>query len=373
MIEALATQHQVTVLAPVASQGAESQAREGLEGVYFEGYRLAGPLRRGAAILAGALRGWPIQMAFHHHRDLGRALRRLAPRHDLVILQLSRLASHLSDLGETPIVVDFIDCLSLNAARRGRFDRWWLWPALAWESWRLRVWEGRLLERSAAALVVCERDRAAIAAAGDPSVPASRLRVVPIAEEASPRLPARFAEGGAPSVIFTGNLGYFPNRDAAAWLLREVWPLLRERRPEVRLRIAGARPARQLRRWAARVGVSLDVDPPDLKQLIAGATVALAPLRAGSGLAIKVLEAWSMGVPLVASPWTAAGITAEAGEEFLIADSPARWVAAIERLLDEPHTRDRLVAAGRRRLATHYSRESVQDGFLAVVEVATRP
>ncbi len=377
MIEALSPHHQVTVLAPAAPDEAEARAGEGLKEVRFAAYRPAGAISRGGSVLAGVLRGRPAQVSLHRHRALRRELRRLAPQHDLVIVQLSRLAGHLPDLGDTPVLVDFIDSLSLNAARRGRFDHFWWRPLLGWESWRLRVWEGRLLDHCRAALVVCERDRAVIAAAGAASTAAStatgaasRLHVVPIAQEVVVHDDPSAAEEGVPTLVFTGNLGYFPNRDAAAWLLRNVWPRLRARRPEVRLRIAGARPGWQLRRLASKAGVSLEADPRDLKAVIAGATVALAPLRAGSGLPIKVLEAWSMGVPLIASPWAVAGSTAKADEELLVAGGAAQWVAAIERLLDEPQTRRRLIAAGRRRLEVDYSPKLVNAGFLEAVEVA---
>jgi glycosyltransferase involved in cell wall biosynthesis len=110
---------------------------------------------------------------------------------------------------------------------------------------------------------------------------------------------------------------------------------------------------RRARRRAAWLppGGTLVARPPDLRALLATATVAVAPLRCGSGMPLKVLDAWAAGVPVVASPFAAAGAAAEPERDLLVADSPAEWSAQVARLLADPALRRRLVEAGRARLA----------------------
>jgi glycosyltransferase involved in cell wall biosynthesis len=136
--------------------------------------------------------------------------------------------------------------------------------------------------------------------------------------------------------------------------------------------VAGDRPGRAVRRAVARAGsgVELVPSPPDLGALLRRATLALAPLRCGSGLPIKVLEAWAAGVPVVASPWAAAGTTGRPGEDLRLAERPAEWVEAILGLLDDRAERQRLAAAGRRRLAADYAPAVVRERLLASVEAA---
>src|SRR5262249_7335367 len=82
------------------------------------------------------------------------------------------------------------------------------------------------------------------------------------------------------------------------------------------------------------------------------ATLALAPMRCGAGVPIKVLEAWASGVPVVASPWAAAGTSGRQGEDFrVVGQHPIEWVSAILELLDSPEERRRLADNGRRRPA----------------------
>ncbi len=134
--------------------------------------------------------------------------------------------------------------------------------------------------------------------------------------------------------------------------------------------VAGDRPSAAVRRTVRRAGAELVESPPDLRSILAQATVALAPMRCGSGVPIKVLEAWSAGVPVVASPWAAAGTSGRQGEDFLLAMTPIEWLTAILDLLDAPAERRRLAAAGRRRLAADYAPAVVRERLLASVAAA---
>jgi glycosyltransferase involved in cell wall biosynthesis len=364
-LDFLCDTHELTLLAPEPAPGQPSPPADAP-------YRVELYRPRRAALLAGlsraAARRLPWQSALFYQPDLGRRLRELAPRHDLGVLQLVRLAAHVEDFGATPIVTDLIDSLALNFARRAEVDRRWLAPLLRAEAARLAAAERRLAKRSQRVLVVCERDREAIAGRL-PAALASRIRVVPIAIATSiDGGGASPVSGEAPVLTITGNLGYFVNADAVAWWLRGVWPRLRAARPEVRLVIAGDRPAAGLRRRIEAAGATLIESPPDLRAILAEATLALAPMRCGSGVPIKILEAWSMGVPVLASLWAAAGTCGVAGEDLAVAGlDPQGWVTAITSLLDDPAARARLTANGRRRLEADYSREVVRRSWLDAV------
>src|SRR5260370_6417906 len=120
-------------------------------------------------------RGLPLESGLFYHPDLGLRLRRLAPGADLVVLQLARLAAHAGDVGATPLVVDLVDSLALNLERRAAVDRAWLRPALRHEAHLLARAERKLAERAQALLVVCARDRDALAGRLGPE-PARRPR-----------------------------------------------------------------------------------------------------------------------------------------------------------------------------------------------------
>ncbi len=385
----------------------------GGEGPGAPGGGLGAGWRTARGVLRAALRGLPLQSGLFFDADLRRRLRALAPRADLAVLQLVRLALHRDDLGGTPVLVDLVDDLALNFSRRAAIDRWWLRPALAVEARLLARAQRRLARSAAGVLVVCERDRREVAARL-PAAVAARVRIAGLAVEAGgavaraavpPEPVGPESTGRRSRLVFTGNLGYFVNADAISWWLREVWPALAAGRPDLELVVAGERPGRRLRQAVAAAAkaaaaaralgaagaagvagaagaagvvgahggaVKLVESPPDLRRLLDGAAAALAPMRCGSGVPLKVLEAWARGVPVVASPWAAAGTTGVPGEDLLVAESPRQWVEALDRLLVDPGERRRLAANGRRRLEADYSRGLVKRQLLAAVAAACR-
>jgi glycosyltransferase involved in cell wall biosynthesis len=325
-------------------------------------------------VLGAAIRGLPLQTGLFHHRDLSRRVRELAPRSDVVILQLTRLADYADDIGDTPFLVDFIDSLALNFEQRAKFDSVWRRPILRFEARRLLAAEADLLGRSVGGLIVSERDRDWLVE-HVPRPVADGLAVVPLVNTNRP-LPREHepipTDGGhrIGRLVFTGNLGYFVNDDAIRWFLGEVWPDLHRARPEIVFTIAGARPRRRLRRLVASAGSGVELldSPPDLAPFLAAANVSLAPMRAGSGVPVKILEAWAGGIPVVASSWAAAGVSGHHDEDLLIAQTANEWRSAVLRLVDDPVLATNLVSAGRRRLEKHHSEEAAR----AAIEAALR-
>lgn len=374
MAELLAAQHEVTLLVPGGRGGGGEPGppRRG-DALPFRvaTYRRAS---RGSAALGLArsiVDRAPLQSGLFRNPALGTALGRLAPDHDLVILQLVRLAPFLSRIAGRPVLVDLVDSLALSTARRAALDRPILRPLLRHEAARLGRWERRMVRETAGTLVVSGRDRDAIAVGLDPD-DAARLHVVPLAVPGKPgRGSADASPAGPPTLVLTGNLGYFPTREGLTWFLEAVWPRLRSRRPELRLEVAGSRPGRALRRALARSGGRLAEAPADLAPFLARATIAIAPMRGGAGQPMKVVEAWAAGVPVVATSWAAAGTTGVPGEDLLVADEPEDWCRAVGSLLDDPERRRRVANAARERLRRDYAVEAVRRRLEAVVRGAS--
>lgn len=341
-----------------------------------ETYRPPRLARRVVGVATAALAGRPLQSGLYAGGGLACRLPELARQADLALVQLARLGPHVARLGATPYVVDLVDSLALSFRRRALYDHPALAPLWRLEGRRLARAERRLAAGARAALVVAERDRLSVAAGLVP--PAPPVVVVPLAigDDARPPPALRGPAAAAvptpprpPRLVITGNLGYFPTREGTRWWLEAVWPALRAARPELELVLAGARSG-GLARAARRAGAEVLDSPPDLGAVLAGAGVALAPMRAGAGQPLKVMEAWAAGVPVVAHPWAAAGTTGRPGEELLVAEEPADWCAAIGRLLDDPPFAARLIAGGRRRLAADYSRAAVAARLEAVLAAA---
>ena len=169
------------------------------------------------------------------------------------------------------------------------------------------------------------------------------------------------ASDAAISVLFAGNLTYRPNAEAAIMLVDEVLPLLRRRagRP-VTVTLAGEPgPGVTVRSLASRPGVLVTGYAADLAPYYRAADVLVAPLAAGGGTRIKLLEALAHGLPVVTTAIGAAGLDVTSGVHLLIADSAAAMAEAAASVTADRALRERLAAAGRRLVSGRYSHDAV--------------
>jgi glycosyltransferase involved in cell wall biosynthesis len=143
--------------------------------------------------------------------------------------------------------------------------------------------------------------------------------------------------------LFVGS-GSLHNVDGLQWLLDRVWPLVRARCPTAELHVVGSVCARVR---GTGHGVELRGEVPDLEAEYAGAVVALVPLRAGSGLKVKLVEAICSGRAIVTTGVGAQGLLSLEPRPFALADDPACFASAVVDLLDDPLARARLQEAAR--------------------------
>jgi glycosyltransferase involved in cell wall biosynthesis len=170
--------------------------------------------------------------------------------------------------------------------------------------------------------------------------------------------PARDRPEGI-GVLFVGNLTYPPNVDAAVRLVREVLPRLRGMagRP-VTVTLAGE-PDGTVRSLAAVPGVQVTGFVSDLAARYRSADVVVAPLAAGGGTRIKLLEAFAHGLPVVTSTAGAAGLDLADGTHVLMADGPDDVARAVAALTADRGLRERLVTEARRLVSRSYSHDTV--------------
>lgn len=157
-----------------------------------------------------------------------------------------------------------------------------------------------------------------------------------------------------PSVLFTGNMGFPPNEDAAEHLVRDVAPRVWRRRPEVRFVLAGAEPSARVQALAGeRVEVTGWVE--DLRPYLWAAGVVALPMRIGTGIKNKLLEAWAASAAVVATPRACQGVPARDGENLLVAAGPGPFAEALLCVLDDAGLRARLAAGGIQAVRAHHA------------------
>lgn len=160
-------------------------------------------------------------------------------------------------------------------------------------------------------------------------------------------------------IVFSGNLEYAPNIQAVRFFHRDIWPALKSKRPGLRWKIL-SRNAGAFRDLPARDSqIEITGFVEDAVTVIAEAQIAVAPLLAGSGTRIKILEAWAAGTPVVSTTIGAEGLEFRDGEHLILADDAAQFAEAVSRLLASPADRRRLGTAGRRLYEERYTWDAV--------------
>lgn len=167
------------------------------------------------------------------------------------------------------------------------------------------------------------------------------------------------------TLVFTGAFSYNVNHDAMVWFLSEVYPLVRRAIPEARLVITGD-PAGLTLPPAENVTQTGYID--DIKPVVAAATAALVPIRYGGGTRLKILEAFALGTPVVATTKGAEGLDVIDGKHLLLADTPGEFANAVILILRDEERRQRLAAAGLELVRASYNWDGVLPRFLDLLD-----
>jgi sugar transferase (PEP-CTERM/EpsH1 system associated) len=267
---------------------------------------------------------------------------------DLLYVQLVRMGPAALNISKSiPTVLDFIDALSVNMAQRAK-RQFSIQKLIAGaESQRLASYERSLMSCYTHAVISSPTDRAAIGNF-------QNLHVVPNGVDIdSHRFIATGRSGNM--IVFTGAMSYFPNVDAVTWFVREVFPLIRSKVPDVQFYIVGSRPTRAVRRMVREPGVYVTGHVSSIQEYLARATIAIAPMRNGSGMQFKVIEAMANGVPFVATPFAMGGLEARNGEHLLIETDAKSFCNCILRLLGSGRLRQQLAINARKLVEQKYS------------------
>ncbi len=280
---------------------------------------------------------------------------------DVVHLETTHIWSAAAACGDLPVVLGTQNVESRILAQLERLCRNPLKRLLyRMETARMRRFEENAWRRCRLCLAVSEKERQEIIGSGVPPE-----RVVTIANGGDLERFAFLPRPGGERLLFLGGLDYHPNRDAADWLLGEIWPLVRGTEPDAELLLAG-RGTEALAKGGLPPGVSCLGDPADVPDCFAGADLLVVPLRIGAGTRLKVLEAMAAGLPVVSTDRGCEGTAAVAGVHLLTADTPREFAAACLRLLAEPGLSGSLAAKARRLVEERYSWASIGADLAAV-------
>ena len=200
-------------------------------------------------------------------------------------------------------------------------------------------------------------------------VPA-RVAIVPVPVDASYFAPRHGGDARPSRIVFTGLMSHPPNYDAAIYFARDVFPGIRAQCPTAEFLVVGKHPTPEVVALKEIDGVDVTGEVPDTRPYLQDATVVVVPLRFGSGVRNKILEAWCMEKFVVSTTLGAEGLEYRDNVNLAIADDASTMTATIVRAFRDEAYRDRLRTAGRTvAIAAHNPDQIGEKYYRAIAEV----
>lgn len=199
--------------------------------------------------------------------------------------------------------------------------------------------------------------------------PALRISVIPAGVDTTFFTPEA-DNGKADEILFTGHYGNLANVDAVMWFAHRVWPQVRRRHPSLTFRVVGPGVTdvmRDLMRHDNHIVISGEVE--DIREPLRRARLFVCPVRLGSGLRVKILEAMAMSLPVVTTTLGGEGMPLHSGENCFIADQPQLMADYIDLLLTDDDLRRSISRKARALAVERFS----WDHSIAMLEAAIQP
>jgi sugar transferase (PEP-CTERM/EpsH1 system associated) len=304
-------------------------------------------------LMQAFLKDQPFQIGYFYQTWIQRKIARLLGliKPDFVYSQLVRSTEYVKNYHACPKTLDYMDALSKGMDRRAE------------KAWGIKKWifarEGRLLseyERKIfdyfeAHSIISEQDRAFIF-----HTHKDRITLIPNGVD------ERFFElqdlPKKTGILFTGNMSYAPNVEAASFLVNEILPVLKHDFPTITCCIAGAQPVQEVRQLATD-GVEVTGWVADIRNSYSEAQIFVAPMLIGTGLQNKLLEAMACGLPCVTTELANNALLAEPNREILLAKSANEFAGQIKKLLLDAAFKQSLAVNGQQFVKKHYKWDAI--------------
>ena len=294
-------------------------------------------------VLLGLIRaffkGWPLQCGYFYNRKAAKKVNALIAKHkpDILYGQLLRTAEYIRHK-DIPKAIDYQDIFSYGMKRRADIASFITRPVYNMEYRRLKRYEAAVFDDFDVRTIISAPDRALF-----PHDKRDEILIVPNGVDHEFFKPMEREKHY--DLVFTGNMSYPPNVNAVEYLADEIMPIVWKTLPETKLYIAGATPDPKVKKAASdKIIVSGWLD--DIRDAYAQSCVFIAPMRIGTGLQNKLLEAMSMRLPAITSPLANASLGAKPNEEILIGSNAQEMAQHIITLLTDKETAEHLAQAG---------------------------
>ena len=293
----------------------------------------------GLGLARAFFKGLPMQCGYYYNRKAARQIDALIKKHqpDMLFGQLLRIAEYLR-YKDIPKTLDYQDVFSYGMKRRADIASPLTRPIYNMEYHRLCRYEAAIFDNFDVKTIISEPDRDLI-----PHPKKDEILIIPNGVDHDYFAPQQ--QQKQYDIVFTGNMSYAPNVNAVNYLANEILPKVWEVIPDAKMYIAGATPAPDVKKAACdRIIISGWLD--DIRDAYAQSRIFIAPMRIGTGLQNKLLEAMSMRIPAITTPLANASLGAQPNEEILVGNNADELAQHIITLLTDRNKASQMAQKG---------------------------
>ena len=281
----------------------------------------------------------PFQVGYFYNRSTAKKIDAIIAHHkpDHIFCQLVRVAAYVKDC-RIPKTLDYQDVFSKGVERRIATSSILIKPFLRLEYQRMLKYENMVFDKFDNKVIISAPDRDLI-----PHPQKEQIVVAQNGVDTSFFKPMESEKSY--DLVFTGNMGYPPNINAAEFLGKEILPRVIEKNPGTTLLIAGASPHLRV---SVLQSENIDVSGwvQDMRECYASARIFIAPMQIGTGLQNKLLEAMAMKIPCITSPLANQALKAKENIEILVAETPEDYARHILSLLNDKNLAEKIAQNG---------------------------
>ena len=271
----------------------------------------------------------PLQVAYYKSKVFKQKLNELLleQQFDIVHVYMLRMAHYVQNFDSFK-VLSLIDSMSLNMSRRAENETGLKYIIFKYETLLIKNYELKMVNKFDISLVVSNIDKEVINK--------NNIDVIPIGVGILQCTKAKELN----TIIFTGNMGYFPNQNAVLWFVKNCFDGIKKEIPDVRFVIVGKNPPKYIQDYHDGQNVFVKGFVESMTDELCSASISIAPMQSGSGMQIKILEAMSIGLPVITTELGRGDVMAVDEKDILIANTPDQFVRSCIELLNDVEKQD---------------------------------
>jgi sugar transferase (PEP-CTERM/EpsH1 system associated) len=301
----------------------------------------------------------PLQVAYYRSCEFKRKFDVLTQNNafDIIHAFMLRMAPYL-DACLVPKVLELIDSMQLNLQRRIVLEPFFIQLLFREEFRRISKYEKNIGKVANYLVVVSENDKEFI--------DSNNVGVVQNGVDTAVFSPC-IDKRKKSHIVFSGNMGYAPNVHAVKWFVERCFPYIRQRYKQAVLIIAGGNLSAEIKKLKGHDGIIVTGYVSSMPDILNQCSVAIAPMRSGSGMQNKILEAMACGLPIVTTTLGLGSIKATPGKDILIADDPEEFGENVLKLIKDNELAKKIGIQGSEFVKRNHSWEKVDKKLIKFI------